>query len=235
MLALHPKSSLTMLQKIAQTAHKEYLVVLAQRENLPKEIQTQLLTYNDPSIDNILSTASSLSPNTIETLITRGFSEKLAQYITLDATLFAKLKGSPTIAQNPSLNQQMQETLFQDSTYHIFLAQNSASPLTQELLALHDRVLTQKVYRTHNLTNIPLNIEGYETDLAHNPTAPQEVLEEIFAKNIDQANQALATNPATPVAILYQLSFDMRYAHLVKQNPAYTEHIKTTHAIGIFA
>jgi len=69
--------------------------------------------------------------------------------------------------------------------------------------------------------------------LAANKSAPAPLLEAIYNKNIHQANEALAANPSTPVEILYQLSFDMRYAKAVKANPAFGEHIKTIHAIGI--
>jgi hypothetical protein len=233
--ALHPNTPQNVLEQIVQNGEITYMRSVAKRENLSVALQEKLLTFQDATIEQILSSKASLAPNVAQQLLEKGYQEMLAQHITLNEELFKKLKHIPQIAQNPSLTSAMQQELFCDPKYHIFLAKNPKTTLQKELFALQNSEITQALYAHVNLQNITPQIQGNEVALASNPTATQELLEQIFATNIDKAHKALATNPATPVAILYQLSFDMRYAHLVKQNPSYTTHIKTTHAIGIFA
>ena len=233
LFALHDASSQNILSQIIQSGKKELLLLVASREALEEKLEASLLEMNDPNIDNALASGKYRSDTTIQTLLKRGYGERLAASITLDRQLFEMLKHFCSIGLNPSLNEAMQRTLLQDPFYHDTLAKNTQCFFTKELLALNDTNITKLVYRYHDIADLTIETEGFETALAANPTTPRSILETIYAKNIDEANANLAKNPATPIEILYQLSFDMRYAQSVKANPSFGEYIKTTHAIGI--
>ena len=231
LFALHDASTSRILHRIIQSERKDLLLLIASRQTLEERFERLLLEKNDPDIDAALAEGKKRSQETLQTLLKRGYGELLASSITLDEELFETLKPYASIALNPSLDKTMQQTLRQDRFYHEYLAKNPLCSLTRELLALDDAHIRSLVYRYHDIGNLPIEIEGFEVSLAANPTAPKELLAKIYEKNIPEANANLAENPATPVDILYQLSFDMRYAQSVKNNPAYGEHIKTTHGI----
>ncbi len=234
-IALHPKTPLKVLRHITQNGNTIYLHSIAQRAYLPSEIQVFLLQKNDPAIDTFLAQSTTLEPTTIQTLLERGYGELVAASITLDEELFKKLRHFVPIANNPSLDKPMQTELFRQKNYHEALAKNPSCVLTKELLSLEDDSIKRLLYANHDISGIDIDLERFEVELASNRTTPTSILETIFTKNIHEANEALSNNPSTPVDILYQLSFDMRYAQNVKANPAFGEHIKTTHAIGIFS
>jgi len=233
LFALHPASSTKILSSIVKSGNTEFIHTIAQREHLHETIQQTLLERNDPDINNALSHAKELDEPTIKTLIERGYANILSASLNLDQKRFDMLCENDSIAMNETLTKSMQKRLFKEEKHRRNLARNPACILTKELLALGDDTIRSLVYRYHNLEDTELSVDGYEASLAANPTTPKEVLEEIFSKNIHEANEALASNVATPVDILYQLSFDMRYAQKVKTNPAFGEHIKTLHAIGV--
>ena len=233
LFALHPASSQKILSTLVKSENRSLIHTIAQRERLEETIETTLLDLGDPTIDNALAHAKELASTSIQTLLERGYADTLAASLALDEERFETLRSHPSLAHNETLTQKMQEELFADSRYHENLARNPACTLTQELLDLGSNTIRALVYRHHDLTGIELSIEGFEAELAANPTTPKPLLEAIYNKNIHEANIALAANPSTPVDILYQLSFDMRYAKTVKSNPAFGEHIKTLHAIGV--
>ena len=233
LFALHPASSSKILHTLIKSRHDYLIQTVAAREKIEDSIQETLLERNDPQIDTALASAKELAPSTIKTLVKRGYAEKLAASLQLDQERFELLRAQPSIALNETLTPQMQKQLFADTKYREFLAQNPACTLTRELLDLQDDTIRALVYRYHDISDVELSTDGFEAELAANATTPKTVLEAIYTKNIHEANAALAANPSTPVDILYQLSFDMRYAKTVKSNPAFGQHIKTLHAIGI--
>ena len=233
LFALHPASTPAILHTLLQSENNKLLHAVAEREHLDSKTQQILLERNDPAINSALAKCRKLEPSSIQTLTKRGFGATLAASLELDEELFAMLHTHTSIASNETLTPKMQRTLLEDSRYHDNLAKNPSCILTKELLQLQNDTIRALVYRYHDVSQMELDFEGFETDLAANPTTPATVLEAIYSKNIHHANEALAANPATPVDILYQLSFDMRYAKTVKTNPAFGEHIKTIHAIGI--
>ena len=233
LFALHPSSSQRILSKLVKSDNPTLIRTVAQREELDTEIEEELLQLEDPAIDDALARAKELDPTSIQTLIERGYADALAASLHLTKERFELLRTHPSIALNETLTQEIQQELFADLRYHKNLAKNPACSLTKELLSLNDDTIRALVYRYHDLSDIKPSIEGFEAELAANATTPKPLLETIYTKNIHEANQALAANPSTPVEILYQLSFDMRYAKTVKANPTFGEHIKTLHAIGV--
>ncbi len=235
MMAMHPSSTPAMLARIIDSAQKEYILYVASRDYLDTKLQSALLTLDDKEIDELLAASKELERTTVETLLQRGLGQRLAQNLTLTEELFTLLKEFPSIGANTSLTSKMQQELFKSSPEYLpYLAQNSACTLTEELLALEDAHITSLVMRHHDITSLEKLPEGFEADAAQNEHTPKELLAALFERNEQSINEKLASNPATPIDILYQLSFDPRYAHSVKQNPSFGEHIKTTHAIGIF-
>ncbi|NPA66734.1 MAG: hypothetical protein GXO11_07620 [Epsilonproteobacteria bacterium] len=233
-LALHPQTPLQVLLHIINTKEIEYIKYIASRDQLDPTLEEKLLSMQNKTLDTLLAYMPYLSKISITTLLQRGYEDIIAQHITLDESLFETLHVNPFIALNPTLSLEMQKQLFKDKQYHLYLAKNFTCKLTKELFETNDPQIKELVLRYHNISEFSFDPSGYEFQLSHNPTTPAEILQKIYEQNNDAFNANLAKNPATPVDILYQLSFDFRYAKDVKQNPAFSQHIKTTHAIGIF-
>ena len=231
--AIHPVSTPQILQKILKSRNPDLILSVSKRTRLDAQTQHTLLSQNDPEVERHLAASRELEKSTVQTLLERGFGETLAASLELDEELFEMLFEYPAVARNETLTPKMQRTLFENPPYRENLAKNPACILTKELLDLHDDTIRSLVYRHQKVPAADISIEGFEESLAANPFTPSSILETIYAKNIHEANEALAANPSTPVEILYQLSFDMRYAKSVKSNPAFAQHIKTLHAIGV--
>ncbi len=233
MIAIHPKTPKRILETIAQKGYEQLLMLLASRTHQNSQLQETLLEKKSSTIDALLAKTAELSPSAIETLLQRGFETTLAEHLALNDELFEQFRHIPQIGKNPSLTESMQKALLKEKEVGVFLASNPACKVTKELLKTGSQKVQKELYRHQNIFDDSFETKGFEAEIAANPFAPKAVLEEIYTKGIDAANKALASNPATPIEILYQLSFDMRYAKDVKQNPSFGEHIKTSHAIGV--
>lgn len=71
-------------------------------------------------------------------------------------------------------------------------------------------------------------LNRYGAQLASNTSLASQHLEALYQTSEPEILKALASNTATPVEILYQLSLDQRYERGVKTNPAFGKHIQTT-------
>ena len=232
-IALHPNTPESILHTIANDADTAYAKFIASKENISQTLQEDLLQRNDSTIDALLAASKNLCEQTLQTLLKRGFEKEIAKNVQLTQPLFEKLQYIPQIAQNPSLSLQMQQALLQNERYHPYLAQNPNCLVVDKLLQSADTQTKKQLFLHQDIFEKTNDYEGYEVQIAANEYAPKALLEEIFSKNIDQANKNLSANPATPIDTLYQLSFDMRYAQIVKTNPAFGEYIKRSHAIGL--
>jgi len=78
----------------------------------------------------------------------------------------------------------------------------------------------------HLETLFALNL--YAVELASNTSLTSQQLELLYQSANPEILKALASNTATPVEILYQLSLDQRTERAVKTNPTFGKHIQTT-------
>jgi hypothetical protein len=74
---------------------------------------------------------------------------------------------------------------------------------------------------------------AFSVSLASNPSLPSDKLESLASIGDAKVLSALASNIATPIDTLYQLSLDRRFERAVKTNPTFGKHIQT-HNIGWF-
>jgi hypothetical protein len=117
------------------------------------------------------------------------------------------------LASNPTLTASMQERLmaYEESDIYRALASNGA--------------LTP-----HGCDTL-YDLGGYTVELAHNPSLSLDLFQKLYHKGEPAVLNTLASNPSTPIDLLYQLSLDRRYERSVQTNPTFGKHIQT-HNIG---
>jgi len=207
-MAIHAETN----ERILRLLLNSRAFILAQR--IPLTLEKELMDLEDEAIQHFLASNASLSAGASLML-----EEKLPDLIGANALLdeghFERLvmEHSAALATNKSLNNSMQERLFQseERDVHAGLAMN---PSVDESLLI-------ELYQRGRC-----NLE-----LASNPSLPQYLLAELYTKGERAILSALALNLSTPVDILYQLSLDQRFERSVKTNPAYGKHIQI-HNIG---
>jgi len=237
-IALHRDTPKTLLKQLISTRAK----LLAHRE--PLGVEEELLALNDSEINPLLACNPSLSPQGADTL-EPTYPEAIASYYPLDEVRFERLMnfvipcddtestirgdGSRikygmtedengmrvivSLASNNTLTASMQKRLMEMNNEAVFsqLAQNTT------LLAEHVDTL--------------FAMNRYGTQLASNTSLATQQLEVLYQRANSEISMALASNPSTPIDILYQLSLDRRYERRVQTNPTFGAHIQT-HNIG---
>jgi len=207
-MAIHPQTS----ERILRLLMEKRADWVAQR--VPLALEKELLALNDPSINRLLASNVSLSPET-SLILEADYPETIASQTRLDNTSFERLfcAYASALASNRSVTLTMQKRLF-DTGSETVLRELSMNPSLNEALLI-------ELYRKGN----------FYPELASNPSLPLALLEELSHKMQSEILSALAANPSTPVEILYQLSLDRRYERSVKTNPTFGNHIQT-HNIG---
>ncbi|HEX5711546.1 MAG TPA: hypothetical protein VFX68_09390 [Sulfuricurvum sp.] len=203
-MALHSETPDEILKKLLQgDAH-----LIAHRE--PLTLEKELLALENEEVNAVLARNVTLSPDGASRL-EEHYPEMIAQFYPLDDERFERLRSkySPSLASNMTLSPSMQTALMEMNNDAVFskLAQNTA------LSAQHIDTL--------------FALNGYDEPLASNTSLSAQQLETLYQKGHTEILKQLASNTATPIEILYQLSLDQRTERSVKTNPTFGKHIQT--------
>lgn len=203
-MALHSETPDAILKKLL----KGHSHLIAHRE--PLSLEKELLERENDEVNTVLArnvTLSSEGANRLE----EHYPEMIAQFYPLDELRFERLrdKYNTSLASNSTLNSSMQTALMEMNNDAVFfkLAQNTA------LSAQHIETL--------------FALNGYDEALASNTSLSAQQLETLYQKGQIEILKQLASNIATPIEILYQLSLDQRTERSVKTNPTFGKHIQT--------
>jgi len=207
-MALHSATPESLLRLLL----KERAYLLAHRE--PLALEQELLALDDEMIGRSLAQNRTLSPAGADSL-EQKYPEAIARHYPLDNVRFERLLliHPLPLASNPTLILIMQEKLMAHEESDIYRALASNGALTPQGC------------------DILYALGGYTVELAHNPSLSVELLQKLYHRGDPAVLGALASNPSTPIDLLYQLSLDRRYERSVQTNPTFGKHIQT-HNIG---
>ncbi len=229
-----PKSVLKMLIKEANTYVKK---LISMRDFLDQELQQQLYNLEEKEIIDSLAYCKNLSDELYKRLRDDdGYTNIMAKHIKLDQEKyeFFQTRFPLSLAQNETINSDLQEQLAKNSLEDVKLklASNKgiSSDLIYELLKKGNKEINYAIYSNPSIPKSIL-VDGFEDlsnhyALAQNQSTPSNLLEKIYKDGSYETNVALARNVSTPVDILYQLQLDARYEKFVKENKSFSDHIK---------
>ena len=229
-IALHrdtPKTLLTRLLPARAT-------LLAQRE--PLGVEEELLALNDDAINLLLASNPSLSPQGADRL-EYHYPEAIARHYPLDNVRFERLLTLVIPCYDTESVEESGSRIEYGMRVKVALASNSTlTPTMQEKLMAHEesdiyRALASNGALTPQGCDILYALGGYTVELARNPVLSVELLQKLYHHGDPAVLGALASNPSTPIDLLYQLSLDRRYERSVQTNPTFGKHIQT-HNIG---
>lgn len=207
-MALHPDTKESILRQLMS----ERARLLAYRE--PLGLEDELLKLEDEAVNVILSENKSLSKEGAD-FLEHSHPHLIASNMAMSDDRFNRLSGKCPryLAANTTLTSTMQQRLLNlnDETVFQSLASNPMVECT-----ILDQLFEKGSYRKQ---------------LAMNTALSPEKLELLYVSGQREVLSALASNSATPIEILYQLSLDQRFERGVKTNPAFGKHIQT-HNIG---
>jgi len=212
LLAQHPHTPKSVLQRFFRTDERDVLLALSQNSALMKDIALKLLEKD------------------------AVFAQNIAQSVKIDAALFsALLPYAAALAHNESLDAKMQEALFALGAEEVLegLAQNSSliKPLQEKLLAVQNEKLMQLLLGNSALDAALLKEAFLDAKnhpaLAKNPALEAVMLRALYESGEEAVLEALARNTNTPIDILYQLQLDRRFERAVKTNEAFGKAIQS--------
>ena len=216
--------------------HRELQILLATHPSIPMNVLKRYLSRNEPYIVEAMARNSELDATLAQEMMQQeDLARLIAKHIHLDEEMFALLQEYPNeLACNESLTLAMQQQLLQHNQDGVFenLARNSATA-TEVLTELfsHNKALLLLLVSNPNVDSPLLELAKEDVTLhpniAQNPSASEELLQELYALGEHEVIVHLAQNPATPVEILYQLQLDSRYERYVRTNEAFGKHIQT--------
>ena len=237
-IALHPKTSSSVVKMFVKHAPMEIKAQLATRNDLSAKFQEHLHKEKNALIDECLAKNSSMNHALAKEMISdREYVEDIALFIELDEELFNLLleDNARFLALNLSLSVKMVDKLFtiDDKRTLLALAKNSALQEDdyEMLYTMHD----EEIHEALSL-NAKVSVEMlkrlYEKGLTHvsiagNINTPKEILTELSQNEDEEVLTALSKNTSTPVEILCQLQLDRRYDRYVKENESFGKHIQS--------
>ena len=229
----------SVLEKLIHKAPVSLLVLIALREDCDASMQECLYEKKDADIHEALSMNKKLDAKIIDSFLEKNevkCLKNIAKNIQLSKERFEMLQGyEEALAQNSSLDQEMQSKLFATNRQevHQALATNQAlkPKFFQELLENGcDEVkvaLFANSSAPQELLDQAYEDEAYHLALASNPSTSQEFLARLAQSKEKQILIALAQNEATPVEVLYQLQLDSHLQKYVKENPSFGAYIQS--------
>lgn len=237
-IATHAHAPQSVVKSFVQAASAHFLVFIAMRKDNDEKIQNSLYETHDVSVLETLSYNEKLDKKIAMKMLENAFYVKnIARFIDMDKKLFEKLVqlDRKHLAQNESLTKEMQSTLlsFHNEDVNIGLALNHAlvQEVAVELITEDNNDINLAIY-ANSATPVQTLEEAYEDSknhisLAHNDNTPQHILKLLALSDDVRVLEGVATNVSTPVDVLYQLQLDKRVERLVKENPVFTNNIKT--------
>ena len=216
--------------------HNDLQLLLATHPSTPMRVLKRYLSQNNSKIVEAMAKNSELDKELAkEMIVQERIARLIAQHIKLDEEMFMLLKhNASALALNESLTLSMQKELLELDDPEVLhnLAQNSsvATEILTEIFHNSEELLALLVANPN--VDVAL-LEDAKKDvtlhpnIAKNPSAPQELLQELYESREHEVIVQLAQNPATPVDILYQLQLDSRYERYVRTNEAFGKHIQT--------
>lgn len=207
-MALHPDTPEAVLRILINGR----AALLAHRE--PLKLEEELLSLHNDEVNTILSQNRSLSSSGADRL-EQCYPCLIASNILLNEERFERFVGhySDALASNRTLSGRMQHRLLDQGEESVWKALCANSTI--------ERTILDRLFETGR----------FLSELASNSSLTSEQLEALYETQNPEVLLALASNPSTPIGLLYQLSLDRRYERSVKTNPAFGKHIQT-HNIG---
>lgn len=237
-IATHFITPPNVLSKLVRTSNSYVKTLIAMRANCPSNIQTVLYESGEEDVLEALSYNADLDKNIAKKLIVHKiYAANIARYIRLDDEIFdiICLKQRSDLAHNETLTLKMQKALISTHDENIMLALSLNRRVDKNII---EELFLDLCEEVHN--NLYANIntpkekleQAYKNKrhhqaLASNTSTPEHILNKLSESNDSAILEALAKNPSTPVAVLYQLQLDSRYERYVKENPAFGKHIQT--------
>ena len=232
----HSSELLAVIAELPPTKkHSELQMLLATHPATPMRVLKRYLSQNDTQIIEAMAKNSELDKELAKEMIAQEYIARLiAQHINLDEEMFMLLKhNASALALNESLTFSMQRELLGLDEPEVLhnLAQNSGVAM---------EILTEIFHNSEELLQLLVSNPNVDVELledakkdvtlhpniAKNPSAPQELLQELYELGEHEVIVQLAQNPATPLDILYQLQLDSRYERYVRTNEAFGKHIQ---------
>ena len=235
----NPVTPQSVLEKLMHQAPRKILILLAQREDCPNQMQKALLSKGDLQIDEALSMNAALDTEILQTFIqrdARGYLLKSAKNIKLTEGVYELLSAyEEALACNKTLSYEMQKKLFErgDTLLWCGLASNVSlhKDLFVELWQKENMQVNLLLYANpaapQEILEKGYDKEIYHLPLAGNRAASSELLGRLAQTQHKEVLIALAQNPSTPVAVLYQLQLDTHLQKYVKENPSFGLHIQS--------
>ncbi|MBE0497924.1 MAG: hypothetical protein IBX43_01630 [Campylobacterales bacterium] len=234
-IALHPKTSASVIKSFVKCAPERIKAQIAGRADLSETVQKHLHSLNSELLTSSLAKNSCLE-HTLATEMLDKHARDIALHIALDEALFALLleKEEASLALNPSLSQEMIAKLFDCKEKKTLLALAS-NPALQEkdyerLYTMHNEEIAN-VLASNTRVSAQMLRALYAQPLTHislagNRASPVEILRELSLLQDEDVLTALSKNTSTPVDILCQLQLDKRYDRYVKENESFGKHIQ---------
>jgi len=237
-IATHPYTPRSILETIIKVSDKERKIIISLREDCDDKIFEALYNTMDKDVHKSLSYNRFLPKHIALRFIQDSlFVDNIAQYIKLDEELFKILlhKDPKNLAKNETLTKQMQRKLLKIDSIelHEELARNkSLKPdVIKKFRDFKSASIKSALYQNsstpEDILREAAKDEKNYLDLAQNISTPKDILLKLSKIKDIKIQEALAANPNTPVEVLYQLQLDSKLSRTVKQNPSFTNHIKT--------
>jgi hypothetical protein len=218
--------------RFATNGSSELGVILASRNDLNMALESLLLTSENEAVRMALASNERVSAKGIDVL-RHDYERTIILHVKLNDVYFNDFVkiDAQSLAQNPTLNEQMITTLLllNSKEVNAALARNRVMPLwlAQKLLDLNEVKSLENLAQNNT---VPLEIlemlygdEHYHSHLACNTSISEAMVTRLSKSGDVEILKALAQNSATPLNILYDFLLDMRLENLVRQNPALNE------------
>ena len=237
-IATHAMTPKNVLEYYVKKANTYVRTLIAMRKDCDAELQHKLFALEEEDVLVALAHNKHLEKSLAHELIkSERLAGVIARSIHLDTEMFGILspKYNLYLAQNETLSSLMQQQLLNVHKEEIDVALATNRHIdTQTVMQL---LCTQNEDAKHALyanvcTPPQALVQAYEDAsnhlyLAQNEKTPQDILTALSNSQESEVLEALAQNPNTPVAVLYQLQLHSRYERLVKENPSFGKHIQT--------
>ena len=237
-IATHRYSSKSVIAMLIKNANPYVKTLIAMRENSDYNLQNRLFQDGDEDVLEALSYNATLDKRIVKSLFKENkYRKNLAKYIELDDEVFEIFFPQYTteLAQNESLTYELQKRLVALHTDSVRLALASNPHIEErfinELVSEGSMDVSFAIYENESTPQQTLE-EAYDNRLnhfalAHNKNTPIKILKLLSESADSKVLEGLAKNESTPVDVLYQLQLDRRFERFVKENPTFSQHIKS--------
>ncbi|MBN2896169.1 MAG: hypothetical protein JXK05_09810 [Campylobacterales bacterium] len=236
-LCVHRATPLSLIARALRSGDEGILGLLAGRDDLDAQAQQTLFTCTHASVREALACNAALDDKRFDAILRDAALRALmAAHVRLDTARFEALLPleKRALGLNAHLDEVMVAALMDEGleVRRILGANPALSHAQLDLLAQEEDAALNAALALNPSCDAALLdrlsvFEALHVSLAANPASAPSLLERLFATGRFEVLEQLSANPATPVALLYQLQLDARLRRKVSTNPAFGAHIQT--------